>query len=172
MGLSARHPRPDLLALVEGRLDEAARARVARHLALCLACQAEAAQLMHVADILGALPQALRPLTASPAGAWSHVWARVQGAPIRPGVPQLNLYLSLAAVLFVLAAALPAGWAALPLAATAGVIQTPEAVLATPIAGKGTAASWASVSTALAAVRPVTAARPIPIQTPIPGQKG
>ncbi len=170
--MSARHPRPDLLAFVEGGLDAAARARVARHLAACPACQAEAAELMQVTDKLGALPLALRPLLASPAGAWSHVWARVQGVPIRRVVPQLNLYLSLAAVLFVLAAALPVGLGAQPLAVTAGVIQTPVAALATPIASKGTAASWGQVSTALAADRHATAARPIPVPTPIPGQKG
>ena len=86
-------------------------------------------------------------------------------------MPQLNLYVSLAAVVFVLAAALPAGLGAQPLPVTAGVIQTPVTVAATPAAGKTASVISGQLSTALAA-RPVTAARPIPIQTPVPGQKG
>src|SRR5690349_13697854 len=127
MGLSTVHPQAHLLAWVEGRLDPSTRALVQQHLAGCRACQAEVAELAEMADTLGALPAALGPLTAPPAGSWSRVWARVQDVPLRRVVPQLNLYVSLAAVLFVVAAALPAGLAAQPLPVTAGVIQTPFA---------------------------------------------
>jgi anti-sigma factor RsiW len=172
MGMNTRHPRTELLALVDGRLSPAARALVEQHLAGCAACRAEAAHLFDMADTLSALPAAMRPLTALPADSWAHVWARVQGVPIRRVVPQLNLVVSLAAVLFVVGAALPAGLAAQPLPVTAGVIQTPAVGLATPIVGTATAATSGQLGTALAADRQVTAARPIPIQTPIPGQKG
>jgi anti-sigma factor RsiW len=171
MGMKTPHPRQELLAYVEGRLEAPDRARVAQHLRGCPGCQAEVAELEQVNETLGALPAALRPLTLRPAGSWPKVWDRVQGVPLRRVVPQLNLYLSLAAVIFVLAAALPASLGAQPLPVTAGVIQTPVAAQATPAAGKSTLAASALVSTALAA-RTVTAARPIPIQTPIPGQKG
>ena len=172
MGISASHARRDLLALVEGRLDQPGRARVEQHLAACAACRAEAAELTEMADMLDGLPAAMRPLTARPADSWSRVWARVQGVPIRRVAPQLNLYVSLAAVVFVLAAALPGGLAAQPLTVTAGVIQTPVVDQVTPIAGTVPAASSEQVGTALAGDRHATAARPIPIQTPIPGQKG
>jgi anti-sigma factor RsiW len=172
MGVSTSHPRRDLLALVEGRLDQPARARVEQHLATCAACRAEAAELMEMTDMLGALPTAMGPLVTRPADSWSRVWTRVQGAPIRRVAPQLNLYVSRAAVLFVLAAALPGGLAAQPLVVTAGVIQTPVVEQATPIAGTAPAAGFGQLGTALAGDRHVTAARPIPIQTPVPGQKG
>jgi anti-sigma factor RsiW len=171
MGLKTRHPRQELLDYVDGRLEPAARARVAKHLSDCAECSAEAGELARVNEMLSALPAALRPLTVRPAGSWSQVWGRVTGAPLRRVVPQLNLYLSLAAVVFVLAAALPAGLAAQPLPVTAGVIQTPVAILATPAASTSTLAAAEQLGTALAA-RPATAARPIPIQTPVPGQKG
>jgi anti-sigma factor RsiW len=172
MGMNTPHPGRDLLALVERRLDHAARAQVEQHLATCATCRAEAADLMEMADTLGALPSALGPLSTRPAGSWSHVWARVQGVPIRRVAPQLNLYVSLAAVLFVLAAALPAGLAAQPLPVTAGVIQTPVVEQATPLAGTATAAGSGQLGTALAGDRHGTPARPIAIETPIPGQKG
>jgi len=172
MGLSTSHPRRDLLAMVEGRLEPSARARVEQHLATCAPCRAEAAELVELSDTLGGLPSAMRPLMARPADSWSRVWARVQGVPIRRVAPQLNLYVSLAAVLFVLAAALPGGLAAQPLTVTAGVIQTPVVVQATPITGTAPAAGAEKLGTAQAGDRHVAAARPIPIQTPIPGQKG
>jgi anti-sigma factor RsiW len=171
MGLKTAHPRSRLLAYVDGSLEPRARAEVAEHLAACGECRAEVADLAHLEDTLRALPAALRPLTLPPSGAWSQVWSQVGGAPLRRVMPQLNLYLSLAAVVFVLAAALPAGLGAQPLPVTAGVIQTPVTIAATPAAGKTTSAISGQLSTALAA-RPVTAARPIPIQTPVPGQKG
>ena len=170
MGLTTRHPRPELLAFVDGGLQPPARARVAEHLARCAACRAEAAELERVNETLRALPAALRPLTLRPSGAWSQVWGRVRGGPLRRVVPQLNLYLSLAAVVFVLAAAVPASLGAQPLSVTAGVIQTPVAAAATP-AVKRTSTASGQLSTALAA-KAVTAAHPIPIETPIPGQKG
>jgi anti-sigma factor RsiW len=167
------HPHQQLLAFVDGGLEPATQTRVAEHLAGCAECRAEAAELARVNDMLRALPAAMRPLTRRPAGSWSQVWGRVNGVPLplRRAVPQLNLYLSLAAVVFVLAAAVPASLGAQPLPVTAGVIQTPVAAAATPAAGKGTSVATGQLSTALAA-KPVTAARPIPIQTPIPGQKG
>ena len=170
MGLKMRHPRRELLTFVDGGLEPPARARVAEHLTGCNACRAEAAELERVNETLRALPAALRPLTLRPSRAWSQVWGRVRGVPLRRVVPQLNLYLSLAAVVFVLAAAMPASLGAQPLSVTAGVIQTPVAAAATP-AGKGTATAIGQLSTALAA-KAVTAAHPIPIETPIPGQKG
>ena len=171
MGLKTAHPRARLLAYVDGSLEPRARAKVAKHLAACDECRAEAAELAYLEDTLRVLPAALRPLTLPPGGAWSQVWGRVAGAPLRRVMPQLNLYLSLAAVVFVLAAALPAGLGAQPLPVTAGVIQTPVTAAATPAAGKTTSAISGQLSTTLAA-RPVTAARPIPTQTPAPGQKG
>ena len=171
MGLKTPHPRQELLAFVDGGLEPPARVRVGEHLAGCAECRAEAAELARVNDMLRALPAAMRPLTRQPAGAWTQVWGRVKGVPLRRVVPQLNLYLSLAAVVFVLAAALPAGLAAQPLPVTAGVIQTPVAAAATPAAGLSTASVTGQLSTALA-FKPVTAARPIPSQTPVPGQKG
>jgi len=169
VGLSTPHPRSDLLALAEGRLGSAARRQVEQHLVTCTSCRAEAAALTDMADRLAAMPAALRPLTSRPAGSWAQVWARVHSAPVRRVVPQLKLYVSLAAVLFVLAAALPAGLAAQPLPVTAGVIQTPVVEQATPIVGTATAAGTGQLGTALAGDRSVTAARPIPIQTPTPG---
>lgn len=168
--MTAPHPRKELLALVEGRLDAARRAQVEHHLAGCALCRVEAAELAHVTDTLGALPAALRGLPDFRAGSWSTVWARVQGVPVRRMVPQLNLYLSLAVLVFVLAAALPAGLAGPPILVTAGVIQTPVAVQATPVVGRGTASAVGRVSTALARVS--TSARPIPNPTPVPGLKG
>jgi anti-sigma factor RsiW len=170
MGMTSGHPRDELLALIELRLDASSRARVEAHLAGCPACRAEAAELMQINDTLGALPAALRALPDGRAGGWSAVWARVQAGPIRRVVPQLNLYLSLAAVVFVLAAALPAGLGAQPLAVTAGVIQTPAAAQATPVAGKGAAAGVGQVSTALAHL--ATPARPAPNPTPVPDVQG
>jgi anti-sigma factor RsiW len=172
MGLSGRHPRADFLAYAEARLDPAGRTRLEQHLAICDVCRAEVAELMQLADTLGALPAALRGLASPAAGSWSAVWARVKRVPVRRVVPQLNFYLSLAAVVFVLAAALPAGLAARPAAVTAGAIQTPIAAQATPSAARGTAAGAAQVSTALAANRPAYGARAIPVPTPIPGLKG
>lgn len=173
MGLSVQHPRQELLAFVEGRLDPCALARVSAHLAGCARCRAEAAELMDVTDSLNALPAALRGLSERRAGAWAVVWGRVQAVPIRRLVPQLNFFLSLTAVVFVLAAALPAGLGAQPLPVTAGAIQTPVALPATPVAGKVTAAgpAW-QVSTALAASRLPRGARPVPNPTPVPGQRG
>jgi anti-sigma factor RsiW len=171
--MSIQHPRQELLAFVEGRLDQPGRARVAAHLASCPVCRAEAAELMELIDSLNALPGALRGLSQRQAGSWPAVWARVQGVTIRRMVPQLNLYLSLAAVVFVLAAVLPAGLGAQPLPVTAGAIQTPIAAPATPIAGTVTAAgSVGQVSTALAAGRLARGARAIPNPTPVPGQSG
>jgi anti-sigma factor RsiW len=172
MGVSASHPGRDLLPLVEGRLDQASRARVERHLATCAACRAEAAELAEMADMLGGLPTAMAPLVTRPAGSWSRVWTRVQAVPLRRVAPQLNLYVSLAAVLFVVAAALPGGLATQPLVVTAGVIQTPVVEQATPVAGTAPAAGFGQLGTALAGDRHLSAARPIPIQTPVPGQKG
>jgi anti-sigma factor RsiW len=172
MGLIQRHPRAQLLALVEGRLDAAAQRRVEAHLVGCAACRAEAAELADTVDTLAALPGALAQLSRPPAGSWSRVWATVQRAPIRRLAPQLNLYAGLAALLFVLAAALPVGLAAQPLPVTAGVIQTPVALNATPVVGTVPVADLPTLGTALAGDRQVTAARPIPIETPVPGQKG
>ena len=104
MGVKTAHPRRELLAFVDGGLEAAEQARVAEHLAHCAACRAEATELERVNEMLHALPAALRPLTQRPAGAWSQVWGRVRGVPLRRVVPQLNLYLSLAAVVFALAA--------------------------------------------------------------------
>jgi anti-sigma factor RsiW len=173
MGLNTTHPRPELLEFVAGGLEPTRRERVAEHLAACDACRAEAAELARVHDLLGALPLALRPLTLRSASAWPQVWGRVTQAPLRRVVPQLNFYLSLAAVLFAITAALPASLGAQPLPVTAGVIQTPVAAALTPVAtfGSTLVAAGLTDGTALAA-RPATAARPIPIQTPIPGQKG
>src|SRR5262245_38231825 len=136
MGLRTTHPRGELLALAEGRLAGADRERVTRHLDGCAACQAEATDLARLGETLEALPAALRPLTSPSAGAWAQVWVRVKAPPLRRVVPQLNFYLSLAAVVFVLAAALPAGLGlgAQPMPVTAGVIQTPVAALVTPAA--------------------------------------
>jgi anti-sigma factor RsiW len=173
VGISVQHPRQELLAYVEGRLDQAGRVRVSAHLADCPRCRAEAAELMDVTDSLNALPAALRGLSERQAGSWSMVWGRVQSAPIRRMVPQLNLYLSLTAVVFVLAAALPAGLGAQPLPVMAGAIQTPVALPVTPVAGKVTAGEpVGQVSTALAASRLPRGARAVPNPTPVPGQRG
>ena len=170
--MTIKHPRQQLLAFVEGRLDQPAQARVQEHLAGCPRCRSEAAELMELTDSLNVLPGALRGLSERQAGSWPAVWARVKGLPIRRMAPQLNLYLSLAAIVFVLAAAVPAGLGAQPLPVTAGVIQTPMAA-ATPIAGTLTAAGSAGqVSTALAGGRRARGARAIPTPTPIPGQRG
>jgi anti-sigma factor RsiW len=174
MGMKSGHPRQALLAFVEGRLDAAGRARVERHLPDCAACRAEVAELIHVTDTIGALPAALGGLAQRPAGSWSAIWARVRAVPVRPlsVAPQLNLTLSLAVVVFVLAASLPAGLGARPASVTAGAIQTPVAAHATPSAGRGTAAGAAQLSTALAANRLAAGARAIPVPTPVPGLKG
>ena len=168
--MTIKHPRHELLAFVEGQLDQPGQARVEEHLAGCPRCRAEAAELMELTDSLNTLPGALRRLSERQTGSWPAVWTRVQGLPIRRMLPQLNLYLSLAAVVFVLAAAVPAGLSAQPLPVTAGAIQTPMA-LATPIAGTITAGGSAGqVSTALAAGRLARGARAIPNPTPVPGQ--
>src|SRR5258708_8679887 len=109
MGMNTRHPRAELLALADGRLSPAARALVEQHLAGCAACRAEAAHLFDMADTLSALPAAMRPLTALPADSWAHVWARVQGVPIRRVFPQLNLVVTLPAVFFLVPPPLPPG---------------------------------------------------------------
>jgi anti-sigma factor RsiW len=170
--MTIKHPRLELLAFVEGRLDQPAQARVKEHLAGCPRCRAEVAELMQLTDSLDALPGALRGLSERRTGSWLAVWARVQGLPIRRMVPQLNLYLSLVAVVFVLVAAVPAGLGVQTLPVTAGAIQTPTAP-ATPIVGTITAASSAGqVSTALAAGRLARGAQAIPNPTPVPGQRG
>ncbi len=172
MGLSGQHPRRQLLAFVEGSLEPAEREQVERHVAVCAACQAEVADLAQMHDTLSALPAALRGLVARPAGSWSAVWARVQGTPVRRMLPQLNLYVSLAVVVFVLAAALPAGLAAQPALATAGAVQTPVVAPVTPSAGKAAVAYAGQVSTALATNQMTLGAQAIPVPTPVPGLKG
>jgi anti-sigma factor RsiW len=172
MGLKTTHPQAELLAFVDGRLEAAERARVARHLADCPACRADVFELARVDETLSALPAALRPLTAPAAGSWSRVWVQTQARSLRRVVPQLNFYLSLAAVIFVLAAAVPASLGAQPMPVTAGVIQTPLAEQMTPAAGMPTFTSAGRASTAPAVARAVTAARPVPNETPVPGQKG
>ena len=64
------HVSPQLLAWAEQRLAPVERVRVEAHLAVCGRCRAEAADLRHLADTLGALPAALRVLPANSARAW------------------------------------------------------------------------------------------------------
>ena len=170
MGMSRQHPRRDLFRLVEGGLDPAARARVEQHVADCAACQTELSHMTQTVDSLRAIPHALHQLTAPSPAAWPAVWARMQRVPVRRMAPHLNLVLSLAAVVFVLAAALPSGLGVQPMRVTAGANQTPQTVLATPSAGKAIGSEAVQVSTALAASHLATGARALPAPTPIPGQ--
>ena len=55
----SEHVRQELLAWAERRLPPGDRARVDAHLRACRACQSEADDLLHLADMLGALPRAL-----------------------------------------------------------------------------------------------------------------
>jgi anti-sigma factor RsiW len=172
MGLTAPHPRDELLGWVEKRLSPADQRRVGQHVAGCAACQAEAADLLRLNESLSALPAALRGL-ASPSGkSWSGVWARVQGVPVRRWGAQLNLGLSLAVIFFVIAAAFPAGLANEPVSVTVGAAQTPAAVQTTPAASTVAAPDPLEASTALAVNQRATGARALPVPTPIPGLKG
>jgi anti-sigma factor RsiW len=161
------HVRPDLLAWAERRLEPAMRARVDAHLGVCRACRAEADDLLHLADTLGALPKALRALPIRSARSWPAVWARMQQSPLPRALPRLSVYLSLAAVVFVLAAALPSRLGLQPLTVTAGVVETPVSPQATVVVVSSTDA-LADASGRLQA----TNAWPMPAPTPVPGVKG
>ena len=175
MGLSARHPRPELLGLLEKRLDPADRARVEQHVAACAVCQAELAELAQVHDMLNAVPRALRGLAEPSSNSWPIVWARVQRVPMRRMAPQLNLFVSLAVVVFVLAAAFPRNLSNKPVLGPDGgvqtAVQTPVAAQMTPSADKTAAPGAAQLSTASAGI-PLTGARAMPAPTPVPGLKG
>ena len=165
------HVSPQMLAWAEQRLSPAERARVEAHLAECGRCRAEADDLRHLADTLGALPAALRILPVNRARAWPAVWARVQGSALPRALPRLSVYLSLVGLVFVVAVALPASLGGQPMPVTAGVIQT-------PLAPQGTAAALSASATLpggtlmASDAEAATAARPIAVPTPIPGPKG
>jgi anti-sigma factor RsiW len=161
------HVSPDLLAWVEQRLPPAERARVDGHLRACSQCRAEALEMAQLADTLAGLPRALRGHTAANARSWPAVWARIQRSPLPSALPRLSVYLSLTALVFALAASLPAGLALQPLAVTAGVVETPLAPRATLVVSSTDALPGGGREAQAA-----TAAWPIPVPTPVPGVRG
>jgi predicted anti-sigma-YlaC factor YlaD len=164
------HVSRDLLAWAEQRLAPAERAAVDAHLRMCRECRTEADEMARLADTLNHLPKALRGLPGTSSRAWPAVWARVQRSPLPRALPRLSFYLSLAGVVFAIAAALPAGLGLQPLAVTAGVVETPVAANATLAATSTTDAQ--AGPTAGRDAQAATAAWPIPVPTPMPGVKG
>jgi anti-sigma factor RsiW len=172
------HPRHELLALVEHRLDSARRATVEAHLAVCSRCRVEAAELLLLTDNLAAIPAAMRPLVEGAPGGrgreWPVIWSRIERGPMRRIMPQLSFYLSVAVTVFVFALTVPTGIGAPQLAATVGAIQTPLAAQATPgtLGPDARLSNLGAAAASTALVRAYTAARPIPVPTPVPGPKG
>jgi predicted anti-sigma-YlaC factor YlaD len=171
--MTTNHVRRVLLAWTEQRLAPAECARVEAHLRVCRACRAEADDLLHLADTLSGLPKALRALPMRSARSWPAVWARMQQSPLPRALPRLSVYLSLAAVVFVLAAALPSRLGLQPLTVTAGVVETPVAPRATVVVFSSTdALPDAAVGQQAAGQQAATTAWPMPAPTPVPGVRG
>jgi anti-sigma factor RsiW len=166
MGMVGKHVRRDLLAWAEQRLTPGERARVDAHLRTCYECRVEAHETAHLADTLSRMPKAVHGLPAGSARSWPAVWARVQRSPLPRALPRLSFYLSLTGVVFTLAAALPGRLGIQPMAATAGVVETPMEPRATLVVSSTDAQPIGRDAQA------ATAAWPIPVPTPVPGVKG
>jgi hypothetical protein len=159
-----------LLRYAERRLDAAGRARVEAHLAVCLECQAAAAETAAVVDALQAMPLALRALPASGRRDWAAVWQRARKPAPWAALPRLSFGLSLVTAAFTLLMILPGGLAGRPAAVTAGVVETPRVSVLTPrVAAVGLVESRSAAAATSAARAASLTVGPVPIPTPMPG---
>jgi len=175
MGLVTRHPQEHLLAYCERRLGPVDREQLEAHLAVCKACREQAMALGSVAELLGAMPAALRALPSRAQAQWPAVWAQVnqgavRGIPAGRLAPRRPVYFSLVVAALTVVLAWPGVFEARTGVVTAGVADTPRQAAYTPQAVIGAGPNprpllGEAVSTARQLAVPDA---PVAASTPIP----